>query len=326
MSENKKVVSNKYFERSIYLLIFVTSILFLVFGILLAKIWKDDPDFVFQKLIPLTVSELGVAGLIAIILISTIEKFSRKRHEEATEKMHEEFYTVTEEMHKEINNNVFRAVYKRNINEKILQEVERSLFNSKVQREKYTIFYTLEHIDKKLDAKTDEFEHLLVTTRSTYIIQNISNGPVEHAIQSNFELPIDDRWLEMVNFTKLTITGVSPCILEGDELRSYVKPNDDKDQLLLNYNIEIPEGKAIEVIIEGTLVKRVTDMEVWASKIPSDGIELHVYSPPDIKVCASANHSLKLLPKNPDENRTVWVLEYGLFPHQSIVFWWSNKK
>ncbi len=95
----------------VYLTIFCISLLFLVISAHYHSEWPVLSPFF---------KELGVAGVIALILVFTIEKFTRQRHEKAAN-------TLVEK----INNNLFHAIYKRYIPEEVFSEVEKSLLKNR---------------------------------------------------------------------------------------------------------------------------------------------------------------------------------------------------
>ena len=64
-------------------------------------------------------------------------------------------------------------------------------------------------------------------------------------------------------------------------------------------------------------------MEVWSTRIPSDGLTLSVRHPTNLQVDATANHSQKLDPLLSQPNIHKWKLDHGMFPFQSVVFWWK---
>lgn len=78
---------------------------------------------------------------------------------------------------------------------------------------------------------------------------------------------------------------------------------------------------------EATLIKQKLDQEIWASRIPSDGIKLTVSIPSkDLVVYANALHSEPLLPIINNDATKSWELNHGIFPFQSVVFWWCGKE
>jgi len=96
-------------------------------------------------LLSVMLKELGFALIIAIILIFTVERVSRKNHEEAADRLVEK-----------INKNLFNAIYKRYIPNEVFAEVEAALLKSDVLRDKYEVNYALAEIDHKQFPNLEE--------------------------------------------------------------------------------------------------------------------------------------------------------------------------
>jgi hypothetical protein len=86
--------------------------------------------------------ELGFAGVVSVILIFTIEKFSRERHKLAAETLLDR-----------INQDLFRAIYKRYIPEAVFEEVEKCIMMGSVYRESHELDYTIDAFAEDVDAE-----------------------------------------------------------------------------------------------------------------------------------------------------------------------------
>ncbi|MDP1634267.1 MAG: hypothetical protein Q8L69_06255, partial [Gallionellaceae bacterium] len=65
--------------------------------------------------------------------------------------------------------------------------------------------------------------------------------------------------------------------------------------------------------------------EIWTSRLPSDGFKLTVSMPgKDIKVFAKALHFEKIVPILSNDVTKSWELKHGIFPFQSVIFWWHS--
>ena len=96
--------------------------------------------------------------------------------------------------------------------------------------------------------------------------------------------------------------------------------------LILQYKVTIPPNSSVVVEVDSKTMKRMLDMEVWASRLPSTGMTIVVNSPPGINVQANANHSQELSISPTQAGRSVTLeLAHGIFPFQSIIFWWNGK-
>lgn len=268
------------------------------------------------SLITIMLKELGFALIIAIILIFTVERVSRKNHEEAADRLVEK-----------INKNLFNAIYKRYIPNEVFAEVEAALLKSDVLRDKYEVNYALSEIDHRQfpDLERSDIEtHLHCTLLSSFNIQNITSKAIDYTVALHLEVPIEKRLRKHVEICEMEIDGASlkPYELEKDE---YFKITDT--HLIFEKVISIGPSQTKEISMKAKTLKRATDMEIWASRVPSTGVRVQVSVPENYQVEATANHTQALRKKNmADANSTIWYLDHGIFPFQSVVFWWQPKK
>ncbi len=87
--------------------------------------------------------------------------------------------------------------------------------------------------------------------------------------------------------------------------------------------VELKGSSEIEIYMDCSMIKRKVDMEVWSSRVPSEGFTLKVNTPSGIKVNATANHFEQLQKRDGANGLVTWKLNYGIFPFQSVIFWWN---
>lgn len=321
MPLQKKPVSNEvHLEFSVYVITILISCILIITGIWLSYTYSKHELLLVSKIIPVFISELGVAGLVAIILIATIEKFNAIRH-----KNH------TQETIDLIQNNFFKAIFSRYIPEKVFGEVEECLFNAKVVRADYLIEYRLMEIDESLESYNKEIkdlpaslksEYLFCEINTSYTLRNITNKTITHLIESYIELPLDEEMKKMVSFDRLIINKeqTSPSILKDHVSSSHA-------HLILKHQVTIPPGSEIHVETDAKTMKRNLDMEVLASRLPSEGMTISVRSPVGVQVQSYANHSCELdVNESAGGQHVTLKLPHGIFPFQSIIFWWNGRK
>ena len=274
-----------------YCLMFLVGVLLLIIAY---NVTKDGFLYFLFK-------EVGFALIVAVFLVGTIERFSRERHEAAAK-----------ESVLEINRNLFYAIFKRYIPEKVFEEVEKSVMESNVFRTKHELDYTIQ-----------DFGDDLVTclAQTSYDLTSVVDAPIDHEIVVGLELPIDSKYILKCYIEQLTIGS---SVMNADQLAPYITRNHEHCTLRFKTRIE---GRAtINVTTKSHLIKKATDVELWASRIPSDGLKLTVSTPTGkLDVCASANHSEALDVKINNEVTKKWDLPHGIFPFQSIMFWWKPK-
>lgn len=300
MAEN-----NKTNENWVYFFIFLISIVF----ILLYVIFKD----IWPVIAPL-LKEIGTAGLIALVVIFSVERYSRNRHAKAADALVDR-----------MNRNLFHAIYNRYIPEEVFVEVEKCLMHNGVFRRGHEINYTIQNIDSDLEDEqgkktVDCTKHVKCLAQSRYSLENLTNGSIQHKVKLVLERPIDPKWNDYCDIMSMKIGGRDLSTQEIDQYSSKTEV-----QLVFEFPITIPPNGKVEITSVSTLLKLKTDSEIWTSRLPSDGIKLTVSMPnKDINVNASAMHSEKLVKVLDNQVTKSWELKHGIFPHQSVVFWWYS--
>lgn len=251
--------------------------------------------------------EIGFAAIVSLFLVGTIETFSRERHRLAAE-----------ELLMKINKDLFLAIYKRYVPEKVFEEVEKCVMLCSVYRTCHELDYT---IDDFPNGTTNELKnnYFQCTAQTNYKLANVLDQATQHDVMVIIERPIDSRFDGLCIFNELTIGGLA---LSREELAGC--RSETESHFILRKKIDLQARQVIDISTKSTLLKKRTDSEIWCSRLPSDGLKLTVSTPSKgLLVKAFANHSeeLKISLDNPVTKK--WTLDFGIFPHQSIIFWWQ---
>jgi hypothetical protein len=308
--ENKKtnhdVTSSKELSGDSEQGLLKTNLILLLVAVLVLVLYHNHVlSSWFIEPYPLLLKELAFAIVIAVILIYTIEKANRASHERAADALIGK-----------INVDLFHAIYKRTIPPAVFAEVEKCLLRSRVYREDYKLIYTL----NKLDGIEG---YLKCTAESNYTIKNITDAPVEHTVKLFVEMPIEKNMAKYCSIESIEIDGRR---LSQVEIKKHLEL-DAELQMNFSQKIEIGAGASVLVKTKALLVKRLVDEEIWRCVLPSSGIKLQVVTPAsDLRVSAVAFHSEKFLRTYGEDNEEgtfhSWELNYGIFPHQAIAFFW----
>jgi len=309
---SRKKAARDNLELTIYLVILVVSVLFVATGLVIKYSYKGADDF-WSSMVPFFLSELGIAGIIALIIIFTIEQFTKKRHEKAANKLI-----------RRMNKNLFHAIYDRYIPSKIFEEVENCLLNCRVIRTGYSIDYSLNYItdDEAQEheiSPQDQGNHLFCGIFSRYKLTNTSARDVTHMIEIHLELPIDDSMKKFVGIDSVKVNG--DAIYEKNVADQYQLTN---QHLIFKHPIKINPGGEVNISMNCHTIKRKLDSEIWSSRLPSDGLILRIAVPEGIHIEATANHSEPLEMESIDNGKMhILQLNHGIFPFQSVIFWWK---
>jgi len=250
---------------------------------------------------------VGESGIVASVLMLTIELASRTAQKEAASALINN-----------INQNLFRAVYKRNFSEGFISEIEDSIFKSNVFRRQHELSYIINTVDKRIDQEVDNEDHVLCEIHSKYELDNISGKDISHEIKTFIELPIDKKWHEKCLLTSLDVNG--------KDVTSDARVECTNERLIISYEVDIPASSSIKVSTKVEQIKRAVDSETWTSRIPSDGMRLEVVTPQDsIVAAASANHRANLTVVTDTTTMKSWKLDEFILPYQSVAFWWTKE-
>jgi hypothetical protein len=254
--------------------------------------------------------ELGTAILIAMILVFTVERFTRERHEKAAD-----------DMMMNINKNLFNAIFKRYIPERVFEQVEKCVMESKVYRHEHELDYVIEKFGAKYsdDLQKNFFK---CTAHTRYQIENLLDQQITHNVFIRLERPLFEEHQKICEIVEISIDKHH---LSPEEIKKHTKYTDQHIEFC--YPCSLAQRSSLQVKTKSILVKQQCDMEIWCSQLPSDGFKLEVSTPSkDITVHAVANHHEKLEEQTVSEVSHKWVLDYGVFPHQSIILWWKPVK
>ncbi|MGO3422828.1 MAG: hypothetical protein ACTIMZ_10275 [Pseudoalteromonas distincta] len=276
--------------------------LFSLFVIIISNVYLQDANTIYPILT--SVASAMIAG---VILSVTVERLSSEQRE-----------SETRQAIVDIKKNLFRAIYSRSLPDVIFNEVQESLLNSNVVRRKYTIDYIIKPL--KVNASEPEcHDHFLCSVSSAYELENITNKVINHKVHFGLEASVDSKYSRHTKITSFRCDGkAQDC-----------ENKDDDRQVSIETTVEIKPGHKILVNMQGQLVKRDTDSELWSSLIPSDGVSLRVTSQIDgLDIDAKINNSQDLTVITFDKEAGVyhWDHTNGIFPYQSIVFWWSKRE
>lgn len=283
----------------VYVGVFLVSLVFVLLSIIFSADWPIAAPFL---------KEVGFAGIISLIVIFTVESFSRKRHVKAANILVES-----------INRNLFYAIYKRYVPDAVFVEVEKCLMHSGVFRRGHEVNYTIENIEEDADG-VDCNKHVKCLAQSRYTLHNVTEGEIVHPVVLTLERPIDPKW---DSYCKIISVKLNNTELTSADIIKNTTVEDA--QIVFRHSVNILPSGCLEVSTSSSLLKQKTDTEIWASRLPSDGFKLTVSMPnKDIKVFAKALHSEKLVPILDNKVTKSWELKHGVFPFQSIVFWWHS--
>lgn len=255
------------------------------------------------------VKELGAAGLVAMFLVFTIERITRRRHQRAADELMEK-----------INTDIFRAVYKRRVPEPVFVEFERLLLTTNVYRTGLEVIYILQSLDD-VDAREADpgGDYLRCTIQSSFELRNLTENDISHPIYLFLDAPPASRFADLCGIDQVKLDGTA---LSSETIAQHLKPTEGGSRF--NYRVEIPAGASVRIATTVHAVKPAINTEVWISSYPSDGLILTVTTIGiSLDVTARAAHTQRLDQEMNNAVTRRWTLRRGLLPSQSVYFWWK---
>lgn len=256
-----------------------------------------------HKFVQISMIELGIAAIIALIIIFTIERFQRDHQNKFIE---ETIDTIAK--------NLFQATYKKFIPEDILKDFTECLSTSKILRKNHKVYY-----DIKRHPESDEL--VICEASSRYNFENITKDEIHQKVGLFLERPLDPKHLKYCVIESIKIDGIETLTEENPF-------NTDIEHIKFETLVAIKPGKEVLIETKSKLVKNTDDVESWALIHPSDGIELSLTCEEslNLNLMAVARHPKKLTLQRDNAFRKEWKLNAGTFPYQSISLWWSKKR
>ncbi len=252
--------------------------------------------------------EIGFAGVVAFLLIITIDGFSRKQHEKSAELLTDK-----------VNKNLFEAVFKNKIPDELYKAVRSQLLESKVVRRDFDAIYTF----SKLKDAADAAEWVRMEVIHTYRLENINSEDLkDFKITNTINIPHDPRLQQLCEVRSICF---GDTVLSPKEIKEITVKDPENHFLRYAFEVDIPAGGSIKIQLRDKRIMRLHDSNVLCATFPTIGLSLTVNVPSgDLSLDAESLHAKDLEEKPLAEGGTMfqWQLPCGLLPYQGIYFQW----
>ena len=260
------------------------------------------------------VTEFGLAFIIAAIISVSTEEVHRRR-----------FHTELNSRISQIQHDVFRSTYSRNLPSLFFNEVDEILFRSKFCHLDYQIEYIFK--EPRHLSPSNPTQVMDVTIKHIFSMRNLNGIASEHCMRFQVH--------ELLS----SISGVCPSIesayLYGQQTFSpqeLTTINNDAVSVggIRTFKIitnKVPPGEDVRVQIVLQSVKHADGFTFCRCSTPSSGLTVIAKFPPQVaehRVGVDTAHrtTCKRNPHNPNGNEFSWVIEGAVLPSQGINFWW----
>ena len=259
--------------------------------------------------------DLGIALVIAFVIIISIEQRTRKEQNEIIEK----FLSQSGE-------HLHRAILGVEFPPNMYEFSKEQLMKAPFFRTETDVNYTI----KRPNVQKTRFgcDIVILEVQFKYVVRNM--GPVSQ----NFPLRF---FVEEEGLDQLAGAG-DPIVLKplevfiegkllSGELLSRADDKWDDVPGLKRYacNVALDPGEAKTISITHATTKLAADLEVWRSIHPCDGITFSVQFPEELVVSVDVMHPDRAECTFKNESNYRGRINRPLFPQHGFMFWWHPK-
>lgn len=298
-------------EMKNYALILVVSLICLISAGVLPT-WLEEAKLYNPELVGKVLEEIGIAGLVGLVVAVTIEKSSQ-----------EEFAKLAKRERDAIATNVFHYTFGRKVPKELTDEIDEILETDFV-RSDYSIVFDVGPLGTEAEA------YALVGVTVSYKVKNISPDEKSffpgHAAEKHPVKSLGD-W---TTFTSLEIPDSQPPIIFGVKPESKV-PVKEEENLMW---IDLPKG--IPISPDRFVTVKLTYQFVAPRKLGKAAIavtsyvldfDISVQVPDGGKWLVWAGNNCRLPLKlgnrhRPAAGRYHWMIDGPLLPYQGIELTW----
>lgn len=267
--------------------------------------------------------EAGMAGLIALFLNLSIEWINRKRHASHQEALLSKLDSKHEETSKklllDVNKQLFKTVYERNIDEHVFDQVEEHLLRAKTMRKGFaTLFKLTRFVDPATNNST---EFVQLECCNDYQLSNLTDKPIKVFVVKAL-VDVTPKYRQHCKFHRVSI---GDDVIEGAELDKMVETVDGRNFILLKIEREVPPNDSVPVRVEYKKLAPIDYAEIVVTTIPMDGLILEVIDPLEcFTVEAVSLHPEDETLRTPSDQKYLrrWHIEHAILPGQGIVMLW----
>ena len=253
--------------------------------------------------------EVGMAGLVAFVLNFSIEFVNRKKHEVFVE---------------EIGNNLFKAVYGRNIDKNITTQLDKHVFFSDCIRRDYCV---------DIAFTKENNGQVVMSGCVTFEVENVTNHKKK--------IPVVKAVLDTMEEVNIELIQVGDSVIfrhgqEESELEDEPHAGEDErlsikkvgDVMALTYSAELQPNQRIRVAQKYSKVVPDHYNETFSTTIPLDTFRLKVMDATglNLKIMAVSVHpeDEKEIPTANPLHRE-WHINDVILPGQGIVLGWKHQ-
>jgi hypothetical protein len=282
---------------------------------LIASATSDPHHLTGSEFLALYMKELGVAFLVAGIVIRVVEKRAKELDNERAD-----------QLRREVAHDAIFSIYGlRHRTDFINATIETNL-QARIVRENMTMKYevrapTREEAELVLpSAGEDALQRFAVLEMELrYTFRNVASKESSFLVPCTMPLRQGEGARSLTKATYVSLGGVSLTeqqIADAAQARA--------EELVYQWNYTLSPGGTLDLVIYAQCLKERSDAEVWGSLFPTMGdITLSMTVPAGLSF-GVRDHSNAILKEEPgpNSNSKTWTMSGPLLTHNSIIFWW----
>jgi hypothetical protein len=299
------------------------------------------------KLLP---KEITLALVIAWVLGFSVEYWNNERHarqliavDDQIQRQHREVIGEARSQHQQIirdvSQNVFRAVYGRDIPGTVFEMVEKQVLNASLFRQRSKLELIFRRVQVNLPGSTGTMERVKIAHRQSFTTHNVSGADYKWNMKVTLDLHVYgqsdamDRHFQYLHFKVFADGGDVPSGVwkfasNSSDGQTDIRPLIDgtgDGVVCLSRTIDIPKNGRVEVDVRYDVLYALDGADVVCVMDPSDGIEVNMTIPgEDLVVQGMSLHPEEEVMTSDAEDRLSRTFEvrHGFVPGQGFYYRW----
>lgn len=203
--------------------------------------------------------DIGFACLIALLILILVERATRIEQRRSAD-----------ELLRQVTRNMLEASYGVNIGPSIVKHVIAKILTAPIIRTNLMVTYTLQNLPHQREV--EESKYITLDVLLSYQLTNVSAGPVEWPIQIFLPRPNVSKLDELVMVDSCSFDGTQLSVAEISSACS----EDEPWERHYRWTRSIERGERLRVDLSYSVIKEISDNEIWTSLLTTEGIDFIV--------------------------------------------------
>jgi hypothetical protein len=285
--------------------------------LLVVSYWVCEKDSFWRD----TTHEIGFALLVAVVIWTTFEFFSRADTEDRWNKRIEQTARA-----------VFFGVFKRNFPDEYIQEANALVLDHTFIRSGMSVTYTLEDGTYESRYKTIR-KYVKLYAVARHEVKNVGNAPAILPITIGLPNPLINEMKAECRVLGISARrgGIEQKMDITAAQAEFAKALQDDNNSQVKFEIPsltLQPGERVDLVFNYVMAKEEEDSEIFQTRYPADSLTITIVDrgPTERVIRARSIHVVNLDDNTSAEQQKTYNfrLPRYLLPHQGFVLWWKN--